>query len=135
MSLLPRLIVMEITSHIRLASALTSTGAGGMLTTLETEPWVALTLPTANYVMSGVLIKKRCTILEHFVKRVAISTSVDGVAWQDVIADEDLVYGSEILAGVWFSVGYTTRYWKIIAKTFAPPHASMKCDLIGKALI
>ena len=101
----------------------------------DTEPWLAITLPAANYAISGVLIKKRCTIPEHFVKRVTISTSVDDVTWQDVIADEDLAYGSDILAGVWFSAGYTARYWKIIAKVFAPPHASMKCDLIGKALI
>ena len=59
---------------------------------------------------------------------------MDDVAWQDVIADEDLVYGSDILACVWFSVGYTTRYWKIIVKEFGDDAAAMKCDLIGKAM-
>ena len=101
----------------------------------ENQPWLAITLPTSDYSISGAVFKKRCTALDQFTKRVTISTSEDGVVWQDVIADEDLVYGSDILAGVWFSVEYITRYWKFTVKEFGDAAAAMKCDLIGKSFM
>ena len=95
------------------------------------QPWLAITLPTEDYIISGVIIKKRFTNPAQYVKRVTISTSVDGVAWQDVIVDE--VY-DDIVSGVRFSVVFTTRYWKIFVKAFGTTTAAMKCDLSGVKL-
>ena len=59
----------------------------------DQSPWLQMTLPT-QYVIVGTVIKPRCDSCckQHYVTRVKIATSVDGVSWETVIESEDVIY-------------------------------------------
>ena len=100
----------------------------------DQSPWLQMTLPS-QYVVVGTVIKPRCDrcCRQHYVTRVKISTSVDGVNWETVIESEDVihdVYNGFGKCSVWFPRSYTNRYWRIHVLSFQN-HSSMKSDLIG----
>ena len=97
------------------------------------QSWLQITLPTANYVVLGALIKQRCDASSQYATRVKITTSVDGLSWQIVIGSEDViydVYNGQGIYSVWYPKAYANRYWRIHALSYSQ-YPSMKADLIG----
>ena len=97
------------------------------------NPWLAITLPT-EYLVRGMMIKTRCDLpyIFQYVTMVTVSTSHDGVTYQDVVVREDLSagYDDDLTAYIMFTQVYTTRFWLIHVNDYND-YPAMKCDLLG----
>ena len=105
--------------------------------TFDFAPWLQITLP-GQYEVIGVYIRQKCDMVQYPTV-VNVTMSVDDVLWQDVVIGEHIAtrysdYYTQGSVSLWFPRSYATRYWKIYILEYVG-HPSMKCDLIGYAIL
>ena len=100
----------------------------------DSEKWLGITLPD-TYMVTGLVVERKCHTGEYLTVT-TVTTSSDGVTWQDVLRNEAFsgLYDADYLAYIWFAQSYISRHWRIYRIGATSTNPRIKVDLMGRPM-